>query len=246
MERLADTPELMDGPLVRRHLAGNLRDLVRVNRFLGGIRLSAKALATLVPRANGPVTVRVLDIGTGAADIPAALIERFAERGVALKVHAIDAREEMVELATERVGDRPDLTLAVTTAAEHLPYADGDFDVVHCSMVIHHLEPSAAIGLLREAARVGGLGVIVNDLDRARRFWLGAWLLSHLLTRNPYTRHDAPLSVRRAYRPNEVQAMAAAAGLELRAHVGGLLGHRYALVFTRVRPEAEPGVVDDG
>jgi 2-polyprenyl-3-methyl-5-hydroxy-6-metoxy-1,4-benzoquinol methylase len=208
--------------------------------------LSTKALAKLVPPANRPVTVSMLDIGTGAADIPAALIERFAERGVVLTVHAIDAREEMVELATERVGERPDLTLAVTTAAERLPYADGDFDVVHSSMVVHHLEPTAAIGLLREAARVGVLGVVVNDLDRTRMSWLGAWLLSHLLTRNPYTRHDAPLSVRRAYRPNEVEAMAAAAGLKLRARVGGLLGYRYALVFTKVRARTEPGVVDDG
>ena len=48
-------------------------------------------------------------------------------------------------------------------------------------------------------ARVARLGIVVNDLDRTRLGWLGAWLIGRLLTGNPYTRIDAPLSVRRAY-----------------------------------------------
>ena len=48
--------------------------------------------------------------------------------------------------------------------------------------------------------RVARLGIVVNDLERGRLGWLGAWLMGHLLTGNRYTRHDAPLSVRRAYR----------------------------------------------
>ena len=61
--------------------------------------------------------------------------------------------------------------------------------------------------------RVARLGIVVNDLDRSRLAWLGAWLLGHLLTGNRYTRHDAPLSVRRAYRLDEAVALLRAAGL---------------------------------
>ncbi len=233
MERLAHTPELMDGPLLEQVLAGNLRDLIRVNRYLGGIRLSTQAIAWLVHRAGPEMRVSLLDIGTGAADIPAALIDCFAERGTSMTVHAIDAREEMVAFAIGRVGARADLALAVSTTVDSLPYDDRSFDIVHCSLVLHHLEPDEGTRLLSEAARVSRLGVIVNDLDRAPHYWFGAWVLAHLLTRNRYTRHDGPLSVRRAYRPVEVEAMAAAAGLERVAHVGGLFGHRYALVFAR-------------
>ena len=231
MERLADTPELMDGPLDAAVLAGNLRDLVRVNRWLGGTRLSARALERLLPGDAAKVTL--LDVGTGAADIPDSLIERFAADGTTLTVHAIDEREEMVAAARARVGERADLTLAVTVGGARLPYPDDAFDVVHCSLVLHHLEPDEAAGLLRESARVGRRGVIVNDLDRAAHLWLGAWLLSHLLTGNRYTRRDASLSVRRAYRPAEVERMAAGAGLELVARIGGFMGHRYALALSR-------------
>ena len=54
------------------------------------------------------------------------------------------------------------------------PWPDGSFDVVHCSLLVHHLEPRDAIAFLREAGRVARLGVIVNDLVRARRNWVVA------------------------------------------------------------------------
>lgn len=231
MKRLVGTPELMDGPLDMGILAGNLRDLVRINRWLGGTRLSTHAIARLLATAPQPGAVSLLDIGTGAGDIPAALIERFKTQGIPLTVTAVDEREEMLRIAADRVGPRDGLSFQITDGGSRLPFPDDSFDITHCSLLLHHLEPDEAIDLLREAARVGRLGVIVNDLDRATRFWLGAWLLGHLVTRNRYTRHDAPLSVRRAYRPTEVERMATDAGLTRVARLGGFLGHRYALVF---------------
>ena len=71
-------------------------------------------------------------------------------------------------------------------------------DVVHTSLVVHHLEPDDAARLLAEMTRVARLGVVVNDLVRGRLAYLGAWLLAHLTTTNAYTRHDAPMSVQRS------------------------------------------------
>ena len=93
-----------------------------------------------------------------------------------------------------------------------LPWPDRSFDVVHASLVIHHLEPPDALAFLREAARVARLGVVVNDLVRARHHWIGARVLLPLMTRNRYTRHDGPLSVRRAYTRMELRALLAGAG----------------------------------
>ena len=81
--------------------------------------------------------------------------------------------------------------------------------------------------------RVARRGIVVNDLLRGRGAWLGAWLLSHLATRNRYTRNDAPLSVRRAYTASELMSLVAAAGLRVEsatarraaAAPGGADGH---------------------
>ena len=126
-----------------------------------------------------------------------------------------------------------------------LGYADRSFDVAHASLVLHHLDPPVAVELLREMGRVARLGVVVNDLDRTRVGWVGAWLIGHFLTVNRYTRHDAPLSVRRAYRPQEAAAMLYAAGLRpvriVRRSVRAALGDRGGPVWRRrTRDERGP------
>jgi ubiquinone/menaquinone biosynthesis C-methylase UbiE len=230
MDRRADAPEHLDGPLGDPAvLAGNLRDLRRVNRYLGGSALSRRAIEALLTEPE-PERVHLLDVGTGAADIPMTLVDDWRRAGRHLEVTAIDSRPEVIAAAAKAPATRamPELHLAVADGRE-LPYADGSFDVAHASLVLHHLEPGDAVALLREMSRVARLGVVINDLSRGWLAWLGAWLLAHVATANAFTRHDAPLSVRRAYTPAEAAAMFERAGLRPIYEAHGLLGHRWAI-----------------
>lgn len=233
MPRLAHAAELLDGPLDDpATLAGNLRDLARVNRLLGGITLSRQALEGLAGRAaDRGAVISLLDVGTGGADVPLALLADWKRRGRRLQITAVDDRREVLD-AARRVRPEIDavdgLTLAVADGRA-LPWSDGAFDVVHCSLLVHHLGERDAVRLLREMARVARRGVVVNDLARGRLAWLGAWLLAHLATGNRYTRHDAPLSVRRAYTLPEARALLAVAGLRPVVEAHALLGHRWAI-----------------
>jgi ubiquinone/menaquinone biosynthesis C-methylase UbiE len=229
VERLTNAAELLDGPLDDPDaLAGNLRDLRRINRWLGGADLSRSGIEGLAAQR---AELTILDIGTGGADIPLALLAWAGRRGQHWTVVAIDSRPEILQAAA-RVNpaiartDRLELRVA---DGRSLPYADRTFDVAHASLVLHHLGPDAAVELLREMARVARLGVVVNDLHRSRLGWVGAWLLGNLLTTNRYTRRDAPLSVRRAYRVGEMTALLEAAGLTPVRTIRGALGQRYAI-----------------
>jgi SAM-dependent methyltransferase len=122
--------------------------------------------------------------------------------------------------------DRLEIQVADGSA---IPFSDRSYDIAHASLVLHHQSPDDAVGLLSEMGRVARLGVVVNDLDRGWPGWLGAWLFGHLLTGNRYTRHDAPLSVRRAYRVDEAADFIRAAGLIPVATVRSILGQRYAI-----------------
>ena len=230
MDRLADATEHLDGPLEdSAALAGNLRDLGRVNRLLGGIGLSRRAVAALLPR--NVEAVSFLDVGTGGADIPLALLEAWRRDGVDARVVAVDSRAEVIGAATSlrpELVDMPSFELARADGLA-LPFPDRSFDIVHASLLLHHLEPPAAVRLLTEMARVASRGVVVNDLSRGRLPWLGAWLISHLLTRNPLTRDDAPLSVRRAYTLAEARGLLGQAGLRTVREELGLFRHRWAI-----------------
>ena len=234
MDRLAGAEELLDGPLDdRAAVVGNLRDLARVNRRLGGVSLSARAIEALAP---GRADISVVDVGTGGADIPLALIERGRAAGRLVRVTGVDDRPGVLEaaaVADPRVTATRELALHVADGRS-LPYPDGAFEIAHASLVLHHLEPDGAHRMLAEMARVARIGVVVNDLVRGRRSWLGAWLLSRIATRNRLTRNDAPLSVRRAYSVAELTALRAAAGLRVERRFDGPFGHRVALAARRI------------
>jgi ubiquinone/menaquinone biosynthesis C-methylase UbiE len=238
VRRLSATPELLDGPLEdATALRGNLRDLRRVNRYLGGSRLSGRAVDLLLAGEPGPHSL--LDVGTGAADIPMALLGSAEARGRVLRIVGLDSRPEVLDAARSidaNMGDRHDLQLG-TADGRALPYPDRTFDIVHSSMVMHHFEPQDVVEFLHEARRVARRGVVVNDLVRGRLYWVGAWLLTRLATRNPLTRHDGPLSVRRAYTRTEARALLESAGLRAVGEFSGPFGHRVAFAALPV-PES--------
>ena len=229
MDRLTGVEELLDGPLDDpAALAGNLRDLARINRLTGGTRLSERAIAALAARGD---VATILDVGTGGADIPMTLLARAASGGRRLVITATDSRAEVLaaaRAARPSIGHATGLELAVADG-RGLPYPDGAFDVAHASMVTHHLEPDDVVAFVRELRRVARNGVVVNDLVRGRVFWLGGWLLVHAIGTSRYTRHDGPLSVRRAYTRAELADLMAAAGLTTVATFAGFAGHRVAI-----------------
>jgi ubiquinone/menaquinone biosynthesis C-methylase UbiE len=239
MRRLAGAVELLDGPLDDPHaLRGNLRDLARVNRRLGGIAASRRAIDALLDGRSGPHTL--LDVGTGGADIPLALVLGSAGSQRPLRATGVDSREEVLAAARAvdpRVATTDGLELVVADGRS-LPWSDRSFDVVHASLVLHHLEPVDAVRFLVEASRLALHGVVVNDLVRSRAAWLGARALATLATRNRYTRYDGPLSVRRAYTRVEYRALLAAAGLRPVEETRAFLGHRVAISAVRIPPES--------
>ena len=204
---------------------GSLHDLERVNRLLGGRRLLRMELDRLHP---APKTI--VDVATGGADLPLFMIDHLRSRGIQATCVAVDRNPKVVSVAEDRVRGRPDVRI-VRADATALPFADGSFDVATMSLALHHFDGQAAIDVLRELARVART-VIVNDLRRSRVAWLFVRAVFPLFTRNRFTRSDGPMSVLRAYTPDEARALAQSAGWT-RIEVRRYPGYRMALVGAR-------------
>lgn len=208
--------ELLDlGVLPPAELATNLDDLARLNRLPGGAAASTDAVALLLDGAGG----RVLDVGTGRADIPL----RLAARG--WSVVALDSDPEVLAIARRAAAADPAVEM-VAGDGRSLPFPDAAFDVAHCSLLIHHLDRGEAVALLREMRRVARRGVVVNDLRRGWVPLLATAVAVAVLGRCRATRHDGLLSVRRAYTVDELDDLLDEAGLQVR--------HRSAAWLPRV------------
>ena len=153
----------------------------------------------------------ILDVGCGSADIPHALVREARRRGGSLHVTCLDASPEVLEIARRRRQQNSALSF-VRGNGSSLPFDDASFDVAMCNLTLHHCDPPSAIALLRELRRVARVSALVTDLRRSPAAWTGARIVAALFTRNRLTRHDAPLSVLRAYTPQEALQLAREAG----------------------------------
>jgi SAM-dependent methyltransferase len=199
-----DAAELLDsGGLSRGEVESNLADLARLNRLPGGTDASVRAIERLVGTGND---ARILDVGTGAGDMPIA----FADRG--WQVVAADVNPDVLAVAGAALAGVAGVELVAADALA-LPLEDGVVDVAHCSLLIHHLGPDAAVMALAELRRVARRGVVVNDLRRGLMPLAATWVSVMALGRSHVTRADGIVSARRAYTLPELDALLAEAGL---------------------------------
>lgn len=188
-----DDPRVPDS-IVRR----SLRDVATANALFGGTRAVLAELRPLLGSRRGK-RLTLLDVGTGAADIPAAARREGARFGVDLAAFGADAVECLARTAGPRLDG------AVCADALALPFANRSVDVVVCSQLLHHFTEPKLGALLREANRVARELVIVSDL---RRSWVaagGIWLASFPLRFHPVSRHDGMQSVLRGFTPDELR-----------------------------------------
>lgn len=206
MSRRSERLELLDdGRVAGEELRINLGDLARLNRLPGGRQASADAVARLL---GGLREATVLDVGVGEGDMP----RSFAARG--WRVVGLDVDPSVAAAARERTADLPAVRI-VEGSATALPFGDGAVDVAHCSLLVHHLDPPAAVRALAEMGRVARRGVVVNDLRRGIVPLLATAVAVAALGRCRTTRHDGLLSVRRAYTPVELDELLDEAGLRV-------------------------------
>jgi SAM-dependent methyltransferase len=192
----------VDARLVRRSLA----DVARSNILFGGTRAVVaeirSALKQVPPRSSD---LTLLDVGTGAGDIPQRIERAVRDQGVHLATIGLDASEALVTAA------RAELDGAIRGDALALPVATRGVDIAICSQVLHHFPDDEAVRVIRELDRVARVRVIISDI---RRSWMaagGIWMASFPLRFHPVSRHDGVVSVMRGFTPGELSELVTAA-----------------------------------
>jgi ubiquinone/menaquinone biosynthesis C-methylase UbiE len=204
-EELLDRPDV-DPQLLQR----NLRDMAQANRRLGAERAVLRQVARWINSIPTDRTPTVLDVGTGNAGLLRRLHTWSRRHGRDLRLLGCDVSAPVLQVAQRETYDSPIHLMRCN--ALHLPLADGTVDVVMCVQALHHFSRNAAERLVQECARVAQLGVIISDLRRSYGAYWGARLLA-LGPVSPLSRHDGPLSVLRAYTPEEAAQIVRNAGI---------------------------------
>ena len=204
-------PEVMDRPdldATKHHRA--LAGLARLNRLSGSVGILWPSIAELSIQLRRPVSI--LDLATGGGDIPLGLWQRARRNSLEADICGVDVSPRAVEIAQTRA-ERAGAAVRFARLEALTEAIPSGFDVVMCSLFLHHLSREEAVALLAKMAAAAKHQVLVNDLVRSRRGLILAQVAARLLTLSPVVWVDAPRSVCAAFTLEEVRELALAAGL---------------------------------
>ena len=222
-------PERMDDPRLdpAEHRRA-LRGLTRLNGISHTVGHLWEAIRRGV-RDRPTVPLRILDAACGAGDIALGLSATARADGWPATVVGCDVSPVAIEHARASTTDSDVSFECRDLLRDGVP--DG-FDVVCCSLFLHHLSNEEARAFLADARSAARRMVVVSDLVRSRWGFVLAWCATRLMTTSPVVRFDGPVSVRAAFTPAEVGAIARTAGLDpvvLECHFPA----RFLLTWTR-------------
>jgi len=202
-----DEPEHLDDPQLDASVRVRLIEhLDALNTLVGGYRAFLTAMEPLLAPDR---PTRVLDLASGHGGFALEVARMARRRGLAIEITATDLRPEYLAIgeataAREQLGVR----FAMQDALDLSNLAPGAHDVIVCTQSLHHFPPSMTARMLREAARHAGRGVVFIDICRSVMHGSLLRALGVLRYRDPDLAHDAWVSFRRAYMPEELGLLA--------------------------------------
>lgn len=202
--RRVDTPEILDTDACPAgEVEKSLRDLSRINRWFGGVATTRK-LIERVAEGTGKKRFSVLEVAAGFGEVPKVAAQQLARRGITIEVTLLDRLRSHLLPGNH----------SVVADALALPFPEGSFDLVSCSLFAHHLQPDELARFAREALRVSRCAVLINDLIR-HPLHLALVYAGFPLMRSRISRVDGVASVRRAYAPEEVRQIVTSNGVSV-------------------------------
>ncbi len=206
-------PEMVDLP----HpdpvlLRGEMKNLRIINRRFGGTAL-AREILKLAQRTGPERQLEILDLATGSGDLPMEIIQSMGRLDRRVAVTALDRNEVVLEEARAFTSGVEGMTFVRRDILE-LDYPDGSFDIVICSLALHHFTRPDAVRIIREMRRLSRTGFVIGDLRRSYAALAGAWIYTRLTTTNIMTRTDAVASVLAAFTKEELEELMREAGVK--------------------------------
>lgn len=241
--------EWMDDPALsperHRHALSGLRRLNRISGVAGAMYRQLKRLAAATP--DRPL--RVLDVASGSGDLPIAWLQAARRAGLPIQVTALDISEVAMQTASESANAAGVQlgTVRRDCLRDGLP---GGFDVVTCSLFMHHLDPPDVSRLIQEMWRASERAMVICDLERSRTNLALVAASAHMVTRSDVVHFDASASVRGAYtRPEFAKIVHSTLGFPVR--VRRSFPCRFMVLIdqqceSELAPDLAPGMVGVG
>lgn len=196
-----------------------LRELKVINKLLGGNSLTIKGIEHFLrqagPDANGQYTqqkLHIADIGCGGGDMMMVVARWARQHKIQLRLLGVDANPNIIEYARKNTAAYPEIEYLRSDIFSE-SFKAREFDIVSCTLFTHHFTDEQLVWLLSSLNKQVRLGVVVNDLHRHPLAYYSIKAITRLVSRSHMVKHDAPVSVLRAFSRKDWESILQQAGI---------------------------------
>jgi len=195
-------PEIMDDFDFRgEELRITLEDLEKVNSLLGGNQISIDGLKQL--HLDKDSEISIVDVGCGNG----AMLRKIADWGrkekLKLKLTGVDANAFAIDIAQDLSKDYPELDF-VTQNIFSSEFRNSKFDVVICTLTLHHFKDSQIPEILHQFYDQSNIAVIINDLQRSALAYRLFKMFCAVFVKNEIARKDGLISILRGFKEPDI------------------------------------------
>jgi 2-polyprenyl-3-methyl-5-hydroxy-6-metoxy-1,4-benzoquinol methylase len=188
-----------------------LGELEIINRLLGGNKVTIKGVSELI-QSKPEKAITIADLGCGGGDILKLVAKWGRKNRIPLKLTGIDANPNIIAYAKRNTSSFKEIDyLAINIFSDE--FKSKKFDVVLATLFTHHFTDDELIDLLQSLTHQTRLGIVINDIHRHWFAFHSIRWLTQLFSKSYMVKADAPLSVLRAFRKNELKKILHQAGI---------------------------------
>ncbi len=195
--------EIMDNfDLKGKELKRTLKDLNRINSWLGGNRVTLQGVKKLL-NGNKSRNIRIVDIGCGNGAMLRKLSGWGKRNGYLFELTGIDANPHAIKIAMQQSEQYPDIkyqTLNIFSSE----FREMEFDIILCTLTLHHFKDEEIINLLRQFTDQSNQGVVINDLHRTRTAYILFKAFCAFFVHNSIARKDGLISILRGFKKRDL------------------------------------------
>lgn len=193
------------------HIQQNMRELDRINHYLGGHRITLRGLQSVMANVAASTPLHVVEIGSGGGDNLRVIKHWSQKSGRQIILTGIDINPECIAYAQS------------VKENEGIRFVQGDYKeavfdtpphVVFSSLFCHHFYGEDLVYMLRWMKEQASVGFFINDLHRHPLAYYSIKAITQLLSRSYLVKNDAPLSVQRGFKRGDWERLFALAGIK--------------------------------
>lgn len=198
-------PELMDDPqLPAADLRLALKDIAIVNKFLGGNKITIKALEKMILSHPDKKQWKIVDVGCGDGEVLRQIVAYFKNTAHNIEFLGVDINDKSIDRAREKSAGIDNLHFSTQNILT-MDASTFDGDVILCTLTMHHFSDEQLLLFMEKFMKLADIGIIVNDLERSMIAYRLFQLFSGIFMKSKIAKYDGKISIARSFKKEELE-----------------------------------------